>query len=120
MLIELSAFSSSIFNKFSQSTEKWSKMKFCRSNLSQSLSYILDLLPEMLSNLLRNTENWGRWSEIMAVKLPDIMSGSITFENILFIRALKWIVILVVCKIKCINELKVRKSKNSFDWLCWL
>ena len=52
---------------------------------------------------------------MMAVKLPDIMSGSITFENILFIRALKWIVILVICKIKCINELKVRKSKNSFD-----
>ena len=39
----------------------------------------------------------------MAVKLPDIMSGSITFENIFSIRAVEWLVILVGCKIKGIN-----------------
>ena len=33
--------------------------------------------------------NWGRWSEIVAVKLPDVMSGSIKFENILSIRVLE-------------------------------
>ena len=37
-------------------------------------------------------ENWGRWSEMVTVKLPDTMSGSITFENILFIGILKWLV----------------------------
>ena len=41
-------------------------------------------------------ENWGRWSEMVAVKLPDIMSGSITFENILSVRVLEWLVIIVV------------------------
>ena len=41
------------------------------------------------------------------------MSGSITFENILSIRVLKWLVILVGCKIKGINELEGRKSKND-------
>ena len=37
---------------------------------------------------------------MVAVKLPDIMSGSITFENMLSIRVLEWLVILVDCKIK--------------------
>ena len=57
---------------------------------------------------------------MVAVKLPDIMSGSITFENILSIRVLEWLVILVGCKIKVINEWGVRESKNSFAWLCSL
>ena len=65
--------------------------------------------------------NSGRWSdEMVAVKLPGIMSGSITFENILSTRVLEWLVILVGCKIKGINELEARESKNSFAWLCWL
>ena len=62
-------------------------------------------------------EDWGRWSKIVAVKLPDIMPGSITLENILSIRVLEWLVILVKCKIKGINELEARESKNSFAWL---
>ena len=48
----------------------------------------------------------------MAVKLPDITSESITFENILSIRVLEWLVVLVRCKIKGINELEARESKN--------
>ena len=40
-LVELLAFSSSISNKSSQSTEKQSRIKFSRSNLDQSLSQIL-------------------------------------------------------------------------------
>ena len=50
----------------------------------------------------------------MAVKLPDIMSGSIKFENILSIRVLEWLVILIGSKIKVINELEARECKNSF------
>ena len=49
-----------------------------------------------------------------ADKLPDIMSGSITFENTLSIRVLEWLVILVGCKIKGINGLEARESKNFF------
>ena len=51
---------------------------------------------------------------VVAFKLPDIMSGSISFENILSIRVLEWLVVLVGCKIKGINELEERESKNSF------
>ena len=51
---------------------------------------------------------------MVAVKLPDIMSGSITLENILSIRILEWLVILVGCKIKGINELEAKESKNLF------
>ena len=56
--------------------------------------------------MLQIIENWGKQSEMVAVKLPDIMSGSITFENILSIRVLEWLVILGVCKTKGINELE--------------
>ena len=42
------------------------------------------------------------------------MSGSKIFENILSIRVLEWLVIVVVCKIKGINMLEARESKNSF------
>ena len=51
---------------------------------------------------------------MVAVKLPDVMSGSIIFENILSIRVLKWLVVLVGCKIKGIKELEARESKKSF------
>ena len=57
---------------------------------------------------------------MVTVKLPDIMPGSITFENILSIRVLEWLVILVACKIKGINKLKARESKNSLVSLCSL
>ena len=57
---------------------------------------------------------------MVAVKLPDMMSGSITFENILSIRVLEWLVILVGCKIKGINKLEARDSKNSLVSLCSL
>ena len=51
---------------------------------------------------------------MVPVKLPDIMSESITFENVLSIRVFEWVVILVGCKSKGINELEARESKNSF------
>ena len=102
----MSAFSSSVFNKSFQSTEKESRIKFSQPNLDQSFSYRLDLLPEILPNVSGIIENWGRWSEMVAVKLPDIMSGSMTFENELSTRVLR--------------ELKVRGPKNSFVWLCSL
>ena len=49
---------------------------------------------------------------MVAVKLPDVLSGSIKFENILSIRVLEWLVILVGCKIKVIKKLPTRESKN--------
>ena len=51
---------------------------------------------------------------MVAIKLPDIMSGSITFENILSIRVSQWLLILAGCKMKGINDLEARESKNSF------
>ena len=50
---------------------------------------------------------------MVAVKLPDIMSRSTTFENLLSIRVLEWLVILVACKTKGINELEAREFENS-------
>ena len=49
----------------------------------------------------------------VAAKSPDIMSGSITFENILSIKVLEWLVIQVGCKVKDINDLEGGQFKNS-------
>ena len=56
-------------------------------------------MSEILPYISGIIANWGRWSEIVAVKWPDVMPGSIKFENILSIRVLEWLVILVGCKI---------------------
>ena len=48
---------------------------------------------------------------MVAVKLPDIMSGSITFQNILSIRVLEWLVILVGCKVGA-NNFNGGKANN--------
>ena len=70
------------------------------------------MLPGILPNMLEIIENWGRWSGMVAVKLTDNISGSITFENILSIRVLECLVILVGCNIKGINEVETRESKH--------
>ena len=67
-------------------------------------------MSKILPNMFGVIVNRGRWFEMVAVKLPDIKSGSRTFENILSIRVLEWLVILVGCKIKGINELEARES----------
>ena len=42
------------------------------------------------------------------------MSVSITFENILYIRVLEWLVILVGCiKLKVVNKLEARESRKD-------
>ena len=66
----------------------------------------------ILPNILRIIANWGRWSEMAAVKLPDIISGSVTFENILSIRVSEWLVILAGCKTNGKNELEAREPKS--------
>ena len=57
---------------------------------------------------------------MVAVELPDIVSGSMMFENILSSRVLEWLVILVGCKFIGINELDTSESKNSLVGLCSL
>ena len=51
---------------------------------------------------------------MMIVKLPDFMSGSITFGDILSIRVLEWLVIQVGCKYKSTKGLKARESRSLF------
>ena len=45
--------------------------------------WLLDLLEGGLAKVFSETKNWGRWSEMVAVILPQIMSFDMTFsENI--------------------------------------
>ena len=39
---------------------------------------------KVLSNILGIIANWGRWSEMVVVKLTDIMSGSIILKYLLY------------------------------------
>ena len=48
--------------------------------------------------MLGTIRNWGRWSEIVAVRLPDIESDKVIFVNMLSISVFEWLVILVGCK----------------------
>ena len=50
---------------------------------------------------------------MVAVKLPDIMSGSISSEDKLSISVLEWLIILVGCKTKGINELEAHKKYHT-------
>ena len=63
--------------------------------------------------MLGTTRNWGRWSEIVAVRLPEIELGKIAFVNMLSIRVFEWLVILVGCKMQDKKDFDARKSKNS-------
>ena len=49
---------------------------------------------------------------MVVVKLPDTMPGSITFEIILYIRVLEWLVLLVCCKVKGTNEMQENLKTN--------
>ena len=51
-----------------------------------------------MENILRTIRNRRRWSEIVAVRLPDIESGKIIFVNMLLICIFEELVILVGCK----------------------
>ena len=73
---------------------------------------MLNSLPEILRKILGIVSNWGKWSEMVEFKLFDFIFGWRAFENILSKRILKWLVILVGCKIKGVNELEIREYKN--------
>ena len=73
---------------------------------------MLNSLPEILRKILGIVSNWGKWSEMVEFKLFDFVFGWRAFENILSKRILKWLVILVGCKIKGVNELEIREYKN--------
>ena len=73
---------------------------------------MLNSLPEILRKILGIVSNWGKWSEMVEFKLFDFIFGWRAFENILSKRILKWLVILVGCKIKGVNELEIKEYKN--------
>ena len=50
---------------------------------------------------------------MLAIKFPDIMSESTTFETILSIGVFEWLVTLVGCKINGKNGIKAREYENS-------
>ena len=66
---------------------------------------MLDLLLAVLPNILGIPANWDKWSEMVVVKLPDLMPVSTMFGNMFSTRVWEWLVVLAGCIIKGINEL---------------
>ena len=73
-------------------------------------------MPQILPNISGIIANWGKWSKIVAFKLPDILFESIVFENILSIKVVEWMVVKLIAQ----NELEVTESETSFASLCLL
>ena len=71
-----------------QSISKKSKITFSWSNFEQSLSKTY-LFEGGLAKLFGEIKNWGRWSEMAAVILPQIMSFEMTLLKILSVRFLE-------------------------------
>ena len=64
-------------------------------------------------NILGTNTNCGRWSNIVAVMLPEITSWEITLEIILSMSVLESLVSLAGCRRYGKNEFEARESKNS-------
>ena len=48
---------------------------------------------------IRNNKNWGKWSDIVTVMLPDIILCETKLQNIMSMRLFEWLVILVGCTV---------------------
>ena len=117
--------------RFTFDALNWSfvdQFKVSQPNLYQSLSkykvFLLNFWPiyfmkvrflgRRFDRILGTNGHLRKWSGIVAVMLPDIISWEIRkLENILSIRVFEWLVILIGCKI----YIKVTKRKDLFT-LC--
>ena len=66
---------------------------------------------EFFESTLGANKNWSRWSDIVAVMLPENTSREIILENILSMRTFEWLVILFGYNIYDIKEFEARKYK---------
>ena len=60
-----------------------------------------------MKKILGATRDCGRWSDIEAVKLPEIILGTAMLEKKLSINVLELVVTLMGCSIWGNNEIKV-------------
>ena len=58
-------------------------------------------------------KNWGRWSEIVAVRFPDIISLESIFKKIFSMRVFECLVSLVGCRIYRFIEKEANESRKS-------
>ena len=88
--------------------------------INQFLSKVLDLFDEGFANIFGAIRNWGKWSDIFAVTLPDITSCDVRLHNIMSIRILEWPVSGVGWSISAGRELNASESRKLFVVLCLL
>ena len=83
-------------------------MKSPLLNFDQFFHKIVDFWLEGFDKIFGTNKNWGKWSDMVAVMLADIISDVIKLENI-FSMVPEWLVILLYRKIH-------GEKKNSKQW----
>ena len=58
------------------------KWEIMLHNFDQSLSWIFKFYQDGFKSLLGAKKNWGKWSEMLALKFPDINFGEIILKNL--------------------------------------
>ena len=89
------------------------------TNLFQKYLIYLKDLPGF-ERILAANKNCGRWSEIVAVRFPDIISLESMLEKILSVRVFEWLVSLAGFRIYGSIELEAIESRNSLVGWCML
>ena len=54
--------------------------------MTNLFSQKLDFWVEGFDRMLGTDDNWGKWSDVVAIMLPDIISWEIKLENITSVR----------------------------------
>ena len=71
----------------------------------------MDFWHDVFESTQGANKTWGRWSDIVAVMLPEILSWEIILENIFSMRVFESLVILLGYKIFGITDFESKKSK---------
>ena len=69
-------------------------------------------------SILGANKNWWRWSDMVAVMFPAIVSHERTFKKV-SVRVLEWLVSVVGCKIYGMIEFTSRESRKSLVGCCY-
>ena len=105
------------FIKFFQSTDCYPRIKYSWSKLDQLLSKIFNFVDDAVQKMQGAIRNWGRWSDIVVVMLPNILFVVIKLEQIVSIRVLE--LFIFGCTIWDRRIWEERESRNSLAGECW-
>ena len=76
------------------------------------LSKIFNFVDEWIREIVRSNKNWGRWSDIVAVRLPDILIGVITLSKYCQLEFWNYLLFLLVLQYEAETYWKKERIKE--------